>query len=132
MLEPGREVTNLETDFLPDFSRQTLIEELQRLARELGMSTLSKRDIKQHGRVSYDTVVRHCGTLRQALQAAALRPTRFTKASTDELLDTLKRTWVVGLDRFGRRPRKTDLRESPDLEVVELSSIIKSLPKSEE
>lgn len=100
-----------EIDFLPDHSEQTLIEELQRIARALGKNTICKRDIAQHGRVSYDTVLRRFGTIRRALQAAGLRPMRFMKASADELLDVLERTWVVPLERFGRRPRKADLSD---------------------
>jgi Homing endonuclease associated repeat/HNH endonuclease len=103
-------VAKFDIDFLPEFSQQTLIEELQRLAHELGKDTLSRRDIDQHGRMSSAVVLKRFGSLRQALQAANLRPTRFMKASDQELLDLLEGVWVTTLERFGRRPERADLK----------------------
>ena len=82
-------------DFLPDFSEQTLIEELLRISRELGQDTLSRRDIDRHGRMSSAVALKRFGSLRQALQAAGLRPTRFMKASDQELLGILEEVWVT-------------------------------------
>jgi hypothetical protein len=78
-------MTKFEIDFLSDFSEQTLIEELQRIARELGQDTLSRGDIDRSGRMSSAVVLKRFGSLRKALQAAGLRPTRFMKASEQEL-----------------------------------------------
>ncbi len=38
-------MAKFDIDFLPEFSKQTLIEELQRLAATLGKDTLSRRDV---------------------------------------------------------------------------------------
>lgn len=103
-------MAKFEIDFLPDFSEQTLIEELQRIARGLGQDTLSRDDIDRHGKMSSAVVLKRFGSLRQALQAAGLRPTRFMKASEHELLDLLEEVWVVSLERFGRRPERADLK----------------------
>jgi hypothetical protein len=103
-------IAKFEIDFLPEFSEQTLIEELQRLARALGKDTLSRHDIDQHGKMSSAVVLKRFGSLRQALQAAGLRPTRFMKASEEELLDLLEEVWVASLERFGRRPERADLK----------------------
>ena len=97
-------------DFLPDFSEQTLIEELLRISRELGQDTLSRRDIDRHGRMSSAVALKRFGSLRQALQAAGLRPTRFMKASDQELLGILEEVWVTSLEKFGRRPERADLK----------------------
>lgn len=97
-------------DFLDDFSERALTEELQRLARDLGTDTLSRRDIDQHGKMSSAVVLKRFGSLRQALQAAGLRPTRFMKASDEELLNLLEEVWVASLERFGRRPERADLK----------------------
>jgi hypothetical protein len=103
-------MTKFDIDFLPEFSEQTLIEELQRLARALGKDTLSRRDVDQHGKMSSAVVLKRFGSLRKALQAAGLRPTRFMKASEAELLDLLEEVWVASLERFGRRPERADLK----------------------
>ncbi len=99
-----------EIDFLSDFSEQALILELQRVARELGQNTLSRKDIDRHGKMSSEVVLKRFGSLRQALQAASLRPTRFMKASHQELLDLLEELWVTSLERFGQRPERADLK----------------------
>lgn len=104
-------MAKFEIDFLSNFSEQTLIEELQRIARELGQDTLSRGDIDQSGRMSSAVVLKRFGSLRKALQAAGLRPTRFTKASEQELLDLLEIAWVASLERFGRRLERADLKE---------------------
>lgn len=103
-------MAKFKIDFLDDFSEQALIEELQRLARDLGSDTLSRRDIDQHGKMSSAVVLKRFGSLRQALQAAGLRPARFMKASDKELLDLLEQAWVASLERFGRRPERADLK----------------------
>ena len=103
-------MVKFKIDFLPEFSEQTLVEELQRLARILGKDTLSRKDIDQHGKMSSAVVLKRFGSLRQALQAAGLRPTRFMKASEEELLDLLEEVWVASLERFGRRPERADLK----------------------
>lgn len=107
-MEPG--MKKFEIDFLPDFSDQTLIDELLRIAKVLVKDSLSRRDIDQHGRLNSDTIIARFGSLRQGLQAAGLRPTKFTKASEKELLDIMEEVWVSSLERFGRRPQIQDLK----------------------
>ena len=96
-------------DFLTEFSEKTLIDELNRIAQQLGRDTLSRRDIDEHGRMSSAVVLKRFGSLRVALQAAGLRPTRFMKASDEELLDVLEDLWVASLEQRGRRPERADL-----------------------
>lgn len=103
-------MAKFDIDFLPEFSEPTLIEELQRIARQLAQDTLSRDDIDRHGKMSSAVVLKRFGSLRQALQAAALRPTRFMKASDTELLDLLEEVWVASLEKFGRRPERADLK----------------------
>lgn len=99
-----------EIDFLPDFSKQSLINELQRIARDLGKDTLTRNEIDQYGKMSSAVVLKKFGSLRQALQEAGLRPTRFMKATEEELLDIIEEVWVASLERFGRRPQRSDLK----------------------
>ena len=87
-------MAKFDIDFLSDFSEPVLIEELQRIAHKLGQDTLSRSDIDQHGKMSSAVVLKRFGSLRQALQAAGLRPIRFMKASDEELLDILEEVWV--------------------------------------
>lgn len=108
-------MAKFDIDFLDDFSEQALIEELRRLAHDLRQDTLSRRDIDTHGRMSSAVVLKRFGSLRHALHAAGLRPSRFMKATDQELLDLLEELWVTTLEKFGRRPQRADLKilESP-------------------
>jgi len=101
---------SFRVDFLPDFSEKTLIGELRRLACALGKDTLSRHDIDHHGRMSSGVVIKRFGSLRKALQVAGLKPARFMKASTNELLDCMEGVWTASLGRFGRRPNRSDLK----------------------
>ena len=83
---------------------------MQRLAHELKKDTLTRSDIDQHGKVSSATVLKYFGSLRQALQAAELRPTRYMKASCQELLDILEQVWVNSLEENGRTPMRKDFK----------------------
>lgn len=99
-----------EQDFLISYDDKQLISELQRIARVLKKEGLSRADIDEHGRVSSGTVIKRFGSLRKALQAAALRPTRFMKASDEELLEILIDLWTRTLEEEGRRPFRKDLK----------------------
>lgn len=103
-------MAKFRVDFLTEYSEQSLIEEMRRIARQLGIDTLSRDDIDQHGKMSSSVVLKRFGSLRQALQVAGLRPTRFMKSTDDELLDILEEVWVSTLEKFGRRPERADLR----------------------
>ena len=97
-------------DFLTDYSESAIIAELQRLAQQLGKTSLSRKDIDTAGRVSSSVVLKRFGSLRHALQAAQLSPSRFMKATDTELLDLLEALWVKTLASSGRTPERSDLK----------------------
>lgn len=125
-------MTKFHVDFLTEYSEPTLIEEMKRIAHQLDKDTLSRDDIDRHGKMSSGVVLKRFGSLRQALQAAGLRPTRFMKATDDELMDVLEEVWVSIIEKFGRRPERADLRTlsipiSPDTIVRRFGSWKKAL-----
>jgi len=106
-------------DFVESFDKEAVILELRRIAQELGKSTLSKNDVKIHGRLSYEVVWRRFGSLRTALQEAGLAPGRFNKTTDEELCSILIELWTQTLEKYGRSPYKAELavfgyRISPD------------------
>ena len=103
-------MAKFDIDFLADFSEESLIAELQRVARALGQDTLSRKEIDREAKMSSAVVLKRFGSLRSALQAAGLRPTRFTKASDEEILDLVEKAWVASLEKYGRRPQRGDLK----------------------
>jgi len=100
----------LEIDFVESFDRNTIIQELRRIATILGKSTLTRRDIDAYGRLSSSVVLKRFGSLRKALQDTGLTPVRFTKATGDELCAILVELWTQTLEKYGRSPYRTELR----------------------
>jgi hypothetical protein len=103
-------VKNLPIDFLADYDSASILAELKRLAEVRGSDTVTKAYIEEHGRISYWLVAKRFGSLRQALQMAHLTPTRFMKATDEELLAVLIELWERTLEKVGRTPQKTDLK----------------------
>lgn len=101
---------NLPIDFVADYDDATILAELKRLAGIRGSGTVTKADLDEHGRISYLLVVKRFGSLRQALQMADLTPTRFMKATDDELLAVIVELWEKTLASEGRTPQRKDLK----------------------
>lgn len=100
----------LPVDFLAEYDDASVLAELRRLAEASGSRTVTKIDIERDGRVSYTLIVRRFGSLRRALQLAGLRPSRFMKATDDELLTILVELWQRVLEAEGRTPQRRDLK----------------------
>ena len=99
-----------EPDFLSNYHEVEIVSELRRVASLLKKTTLSRKDIDTHGRMSSATVIKKFGSLRKALQAAGLKPTRFMKSTDDELLAMVVELWTLTLERYGRSPFRNELR----------------------
>lgn len=102
-------MTKFEIDFLGDYSDDAIGEELKRIAKKLGKTTVSKSDIETHGKLSYSVVNKRFGSLRQALEFAGLTPQRYMNATDPELLKILVDLWESTLEKEGRTPKKMDL-----------------------
>jgi len=98
-----------EIDFLVEYDAASIIAELQRVATLLGKTNVSAQDLDAHGRVKYHMVAQHFGSLRRALEAAGLRPSRFTNATDEELLKLVADLWTITLRESGRRPRTIEV-----------------------
>jgi 5-methylcytosine-specific restriction endonuclease McrA len=82
------------------------IEELKRVATELGTTALTKREYDVHGRFSSELICRRCGSWKAASERAGLRATiPYPSGIPDEeLFENLEGLW----ESLGRQPRITD------------------------
>jgi len=97
-------------DRLSDYSNESLLVEIRRIAEVVGSSDLTLDDIEKHGRCSYTILKQRFGGLRGALKAAGLEAKDFNRNVTEEqLLHELARIWDLVLTHEGRRPYKNDL-----------------------
>jgi hypothetical protein len=100
-------------DVLPDYSQEAIIEEIKRIANVTNKNTVTKKDLKQFGRVSYQTLLRRFpGGLSTVLQKAGLNYKPDNRFQPDQvLLKELQRIWEIVLQNEGRRPFQTDLKK---------------------
>lgn len=100
-----------EIDFLGAYDAESLIAELKRISSVIGKPTVTSSDIKNVGRVSYETVLHRFGSMRAANEAAGLVPRAIRCWSDEELLDAVLSLWDTTLREEGRRPRGVDARK---------------------
>lgn len=86
------------------------IDDLKRVAEHLESNSLTSEDYKKHGKFSYDSVVRHLGSWKKALQKSALQPSmNFNPPiSNDDLFENLEQLW----EKLERQPSKKDFIKS--------------------
>jgi len=97
-------------DRLSDYSDESLITELRRIAESVGRNSLTLHDIETYGRCSYATLKNRFGGLKGAMRAAGLSTDQFHRNVADEaLLGELARVWDSVLTHEGRRPYKEDM-----------------------
>lgn len=85
-------------------SDEALIEELQRLADDLGR-TPTTRDMAEYGRRGYSVYISHFSTWNGALKTAGLDPVLTPNIPEEDLLDEIRRL----ADRLGRTPLTLDM-----------------------
>jgi len=93
------------------YSNESIAEELRRIAALTGRPTVTRKDLKEFGRVDGATLLRRFGTLRHANEAAGLRPNRYTKATREELQKIMVDLWAITAKEYGRPPRERELKE---------------------
>ncbi len=97
-------------DRLSDYSDESLLNELRRVAKDIGKTSLTLEDFEKYGRCSYAILKQRFGGLRAAQKAAGLSAEDFHRnVPDDELLGELARIWDLVLTHEGRRPYKDDL-----------------------
>jgi len=99
-------------EVLSDYSKEGIIAEIKRVAKQLHKNTVSKTDLKKCGRVSYSTILRKFpGGLSNVLKKAGLEYKEDHRFQSDvHLFEELRRIWELVLQKEGRRPYQTDLR----------------------
>ncbi len=88
-----------------DIPCDELLADLQRVASEIGMQTVTREDYRQHGNFSGATLVRQYGNWAATLSAANLKPTGWKPQATEEdLFDNMATVW----EYVGRQPKQKD------------------------
>src|ERR1700693_6226145 len=97
-------------DRLADYSDESLLKELRRIASAIGRPFLTLEDVEKHACCRYTLLKQRFGGLTPALKAAGLNAKEFhCNVTDDDLLRELARIWDLVLTHEGRRPYKDDL-----------------------
>ena len=100
-----------EIDFLEDYSKPSLIAELQRIQLIVGNRSVTKADIDKYGKAVWGTYFRKFGSFSSALLEAGLQPSRRVNVSNDDLIQEIIPLWTKTLEIEGRRPFASDLKK---------------------
>ena len=88
-------------------SNNNYIEDIQRVAKKLGKTSITITEYEQYGKYSSGKIPKRFGSWKQALEASGLNPTGYTISVTDkELLDEIERLWI----KLGRQPTSNDIK----------------------
>jgi len=82
-----------------------ILADIQRVAKELNVSTLTKRQYEKGGRYSVTAVCHSFGTWRNAVQTAGLEPGSNYNIPNEELFANMEHVWR----RVGRQPTTSDM-----------------------
>jgi hypothetical protein len=91
--------------------RQQIIQEIQRVARELGMEGVPQREFLARTQITEKQIRYHCGTWNEAVVAAGLTPRPNTtpprplSIPDEELFAEIRRLWL----ELGRRPKASSM-----------------------
>jgi hypothetical protein len=103
--------SKFEINFLEDYSKESLIKELQRIQKILGDKPVTKSDIDKYGKAAYATYFRKFGSFSKALFQAGLKPSKLVNISNEELINAVIELWTKTLEKEGRRPYQSDLKK---------------------
>ena len=93
------------TNRLSDYSDESLLNELRRVAKKLGKDTLAMREYKQHARTGTNVIIKRFGSWNNALQKAGLSVNIQRKISEEELFVEIEMVW----NRLGRQPHYDEM-----------------------
>ena len=93
-------------DTRPTIASDAILEDLRRVAAELGGRALPQNQYRERGRFSHSLVKKRFGSWNGALEAAglALDPSR-RNIPDEELFDNLRAAWIT----LGRQPRRSEM-----------------------
>lgn len=90
---------------LSDYSDDSLLNELKRVAKLIGKDTMTQKDFNLHSKTNHSTIVNRFGSWNAALKKAGLPVGRKAKITNEELFLEIEKVW----DRLGRQPQYKEM-----------------------
>ncbi len=92
---------------LSDYSEESLLDELRRVARLLQRDTLTKKEFASQARINPSTLSKRFGCWNNALKKAGLTIHRAIDVSDEELFTEIEKVW----NQLGRQPSSREIRQ---------------------
>jgi hypothetical protein len=90
---------------LSDYSDESLLDELKRVANLIDKNSLTQKEFNQHSKTNHSTIVKRFGSWNVALKKAGLFIARSAHISTEELFNEIDKVW----NRLGRQPQYKEM-----------------------
>jgi hypothetical protein len=90
-------------------SDTALIDDLKRVAEQLGSDTVPQKQYGKLGNYDYSIVIRRFGSWNKALTMAGLQISNQPNISDSKLFENILQLWEF----YGRQPRRSELEEPP-------------------
>lgn len=90
---------------LTDYSEESLLNELKRVAKTLSKDTLKEREFAQHSKASCSVIIRRFGSWNTALEKAGLTIKYEKNISDEDLFAEIERVW----NQLGRQPQYKEI-----------------------
>jgi hypothetical protein len=91
---------------LSDYSDESLLNELRRVAKKLSKDTLTAKEYEKHSKAGVNTIIRRLGSWNAALKKAGLSAKNLQNISDEELFAEIERVW----NRLGRQPNYGEIK----------------------
>lgn len=106
-----------ERDFLTDKSDESLLDELRRVAKDLGKNSLTKVEFDSRAKgISSSGVEKRFDGWNEAVIRAGLQPSNRKNIPIDEIFDDIERVWK----KLGRRPTYDEFSQLSKFSVAPL------------
>ncbi len=86
---------------------QDLIDDLKKVADELGKEMIANFEYKEKGKYGVTTMIRRFGSWNKAIEKAGLQPTKTANHSDEDFYNDIETVWI----KLGRQPRWSEMEK---------------------
>jgi hypothetical protein len=86
---------------------QDLLDDLRRVAKELGKDMVANYEYKENGKYGVTTFIRRFGSWNKAIENAGLKPIKTANHSDEDFYQDIETVWI----KLGRQPRWSEMEK---------------------
>jgi hypothetical protein len=90
-----------------NISEQELIDDLKKVAVELGKDMLANFEYKERGKYGVTTIIRRFGSWNKAIEKAGLQPVKTANHKDEDFYNDIETVWI----KLGRQPKWSEMEK---------------------